>query len=50
VFDPSNPAALSPAEPSIKLCPNGTWTLDVAAIDVRQCCELPLFLSMQQLL
>lgn len=38
-FDPANPGALSDAEPSIKACPNGMWTQDVASFVAQQCCE-----------
>jgi len=38
-FDPSNPSGLSPSEPSIKQCPDGTWTQERAAIAPEQCCE-----------
>lgn len=39
VFDPSNPAGLSPSEPSIQLCAQGTWTQDLGAVSPDQCCE-----------
>lgn len=40
-FDPSNPSGLSPSEPSIKQCPDGTWTQERAAIAPEQCLTPP---------
>lgn len=41
VFDPNAPGTLSPAEGSIKLCPNGTFTAVVGATNIAQCSESP---------
>lgn len=42
VFDPANPAALSAADPSIKACPDGTYTQGLQAASVEECCECRL--------
>ena len=41
-FDPANPALLLASEPSIKPCPQGTWTVDLAATVVSECRECVL--------
>lgn len=38
-FDVTSPSLLSPADTTIKACPSGTWTEDVGATNVLQCCE-----------
>jgi hypothetical protein len=37
--NPANLAALNPAEPTIKACPDGSWTLALQAASVEECCE-----------
>lgn len=38
-FAVTNPAGLDPAEPSIKQCPDGSWTQERGAVAPEQCCE-----------
>jgi hypothetical protein len=38
-FNASNPGALLATEPSIKICPYGTWTVELGSQTVAQCCE-----------
>jgi hypothetical protein len=38
-FDVTTPSLLSPADPTIKPCPSGTWTEDVGATNILQCRE-----------
>lgn len=39
IFDPAAPELLLPSEPSIKACPSGLWTVDLASTTVNECCE-----------
>jgi hypothetical protein len=39
-FNPSTPAALPAAEGSIKRCPSGMWTVELASTAVAECCKL----------
>jgi len=38
-FDPLKPTWLATNDPTIKLCPNGTWTQAVSSTALQQCCE-----------
>jgi hypothetical protein len=40
-FSPLNAAALSPSEPTIKLCPQGLWTIDAGSTSISQCLTPP---------
>lgn len=40
--DPASLATLDAAEPTIKACPDGTWTRALEAASVEECCELSL--------
>jgi hypothetical protein len=38
-FDVTNPSLLPSIDTTIKRCPSGTWTENVGATDVLQCCK-----------
>ena len=38
-FDPSISTVPNPSDPTIKKCPDGMWTVDLASISLNQCSE-----------
>lgn len=39
VLNPTDLSQLDPNDPSVKPCPNGTWTKEYGSFSFSQCCE-----------